>query len=240
MRPNDVFFAVALCLTISGCANTDVIMKKQMETDARLEQFIQGNAAVNARLAELTGEVLELRKQVKADSAAIEELKPALREMKSSLETAQAKKDTDIPAGAVSRIEVVNKDPAPGDKESGAQTAYVKAFGLFSSNDYPAAVEAFEAFIKKHPGSEYAGNAQYWIGECHYSQRDFSRALEAFNKVLAKYPKGNKVPDAMLKIGYSYINLNDPTKAKSALQALIDKYPNSQAAVRARDRLSRY
>ncbi|HEX9024686.1 MAG TPA: tol-pal system protein YbgF [Geobacteraceae bacterium] len=215
-------------------------MKKQMETDARLEQLIQGNTAANARLTELTNEVMELRKQVKADAAAIDELKPALREVKSSLEAVQAKKDTDLPAGAVSRIEVVNKDPAPGDKESGAQIAYVKAFGKYGSNDYPGAIEAFEAFIKNHPGSEYAGNAQYWIGECHYSQRDFPRALDAFNKVLAKYPKGNKVPDAMLKIGYSYINMNEQAKAKSALQALIDKYPNSQAAIRARDRLSRY
>lgn len=239
MRPNDVFFAVALCLTISGCANTDVIMKKQMEMDARLEQLIQGNTAANARLAELANEVVELRKQVKTDSAAIDELKPAVKEMKSSLETAQAKKDTEIPAEAVSRIEVVNKDPSPGDKDSGAQNAYVKAFGKFSSNDYPGAIEAFESFIKNYPRSEYAGNAQYWIGECHYSRRDFHRALDAFNKVLAKYPKGNKVTDAMLKVGYSYISMNEPAKAKSALQSLIDKYPNSQAAIRARDRLSR-
>ncbi|HTP64900.1 MAG TPA: tol-pal system protein YbgF [Geobacteraceae bacterium] len=238
MRQN-MMWAVALCLTISGCVTTDVITKKQMETDARVEQLVQGNAAVNARLAELSSEVKELRGQVKANSADLEQMKPALREMKSNNESPPPRKDNELQSGTVSRIEVVNKDPSPGERESGAQNAYVKAFGLFSSNNYASAVTAFESFIKTYPGSEYAGNAQYWIGECYYSQRDFPRALDAFNKVLAKYPKGNKIPDSMLKIGYSYINIHEPAKAKNALQTLIDKYPDSQAAVKARERLSR-
>jgi tol-pal system protein YbgF len=165
-------------------------------------------------------------------------LKPAFKEMKNSLEAPRSKKDPDLAVGTVSHIEVVNKDPSPGDKESGAQNAYVKAFGLFSSNNYNGAIEAFETFIKKYPKSEYAGNARYWIGECYYTQHNYPRALDAFNKVLAIYPKGNKVPDAMLKIGYSYINMNEPAKAKSALQALIDKYPDSQTAQKARELLS--
>jgi tol-pal system protein YbgF len=239
MRLNKCFWAVALCLTISGCGTTDVIMKKQMETDSRLEQLVQGNVAANARLEELTNEMKELRKQVQANSADLEELKPTFKEMKNSLESAPPKKDIDRISGAVSRIEVVNKDPSPGDKDSGAQNAYVKAFGLYSANNYPGAVEAFEAFIKAYPNNEYAGNAQYWIGECYYTQHNYPRALDAFNKLLATYPKGNKVPDAMLKIGYTYINMNEPAKTKSALQLLVDKYPNSQAAMKAKERLNR-
>jgi tol-pal system protein YbgF len=214
-------------------------MKKQMETDARLEQLIQGNGVANARLADLANEVKELRKQVKANSAELEELKPAFKEMKNSLEPVPPKKEIEHISGDVSRIEVVNKDPSPGDKDSGAQNAYMKAFGLYSANNYPAAVEAFGAFIKAYPKSEYAGNAQYWIGECYYTQHNYPLALDAFNKLLATYPKGNKVPDAMLKIGYTYINMNEPAKTKSELQSLIDKFPNSQAAIKARERLNR-
>jgi outer membrane murein-binding lipoprotein Lpp len=69
MRLNNCFWPVALCLIISGCTTTDVMMKKQMETDARLEQLVQGNLAVNARLAELSNDVKELRNQVKSNSA---------------------------------------------------------------------------------------------------------------------------------------------------------------------------
>lgn len=239
MRQNKFFWAVALCLTVSGCSTTDVITKKQMETDSRLEQLVQGNAAVNARLEELTSEVKELRKQVKEDSADLEELKPEIKGIKKTVESIPPKKDTDHILGAVSRIEVVNKDPSPANKDSGAQNVYMKAFGLYSANNYHDAVDAFEAFIKTYPNSEYAGNAQYWIGECYYTQHNYPGALDAFNKLLAAYPEGSKVPDAMLKIGYTYINMNEPAKMKSTLQLLVDKYPNSQAAVKARERLNR-
>jgi tol-pal system protein YbgF len=239
MRLTNCFWAVAFCLTISGCSTTDVIMKKQMETDSRLEQLVQGNAAANARLEALANEVKELRKQANANSAELQELKPAFREMKSALEAKPPKKDTEGALGSVSRIEVVNKEPAAGDKDSGVQNAYMQAFGLYSANNYPGAVEAFEAFIKTYPKSEYAGNAQYWIGECYYSQHDYPLALVAFNKLLATYPRGSKVPDAMLKIGYTYINMNEPAKTKRALQLLVDKFPNSQAAMKAKERLNR-
>ena len=239
MRLYYLFSAAALGLAIAGCSSTDVILKKQMEMDARLEQLVQGNAAANAQLVELAGAVQEVRNQVRSNSADLEELKPAFKEMKDTLESAAPANGRAAASGAVPRIEVVNRDALPGDQDAGVQDAYMKAFGLFSANNYPGAVEAFEAFIKRYPDSEYAGNAQYWIGECYYTQHSFPQALDAFNKVLTNYPKGKKVPDAMLKIGYSFINMNEPAKAKSALQALLDKFPRSQAAVKARERLNR-
>ena len=239
MRLKNCFLAVALCMTISGCGSTDVAMKRQMETDSRLEQLVQGNAAVNARLAELTKEVKELQAQVKSNSTDLGELKPAVNKMRDTLESVPTKKGPEIASTVVPRIEVVNKEPSAADRDSKAQNAYMKAFGLFTANNYSGAVEAFDAFIKNYPDNEYAGNAVYWIGECHYTQHDYPKAVNAFNKVLTVYPKGNKVPDALLKIGYSYISMNEPAKAKAALQSLIDKYPNSQAAVKARERLNR-
>jgi tol-pal system protein YbgF len=239
MRLKNGFLAIVLCGMISGCSSSDVIMKKQMETDARLQKLAQENMVLNAQLADLTKEMNDLQAQVKSNSTDLGELKPASSEMADTVESVPAKKEPDIISAAVPRIEVVNKDTSPGDKDSRAQNAYMKAFGLFSANNYPGAIEAFGAFIKTYPDSEYAGNATYWIGECHYTQHDYPKAITAFNKVLTGYPKGSKVPDAMLKIGFSHINMNEPVKARAMLQSLIDKYPNSQAAVKARERLNR-
>ncbi len=232
MRPRDMLAIIIGCLALSACANNDVIVKKQAEMEARLEQLVQGNAAATARLAEMANEVKDLQAQVKANSTVLEELKSA------------SKRQDALPAAAPSRsapqsprIEVVNTDAVPADRETTAQDAYMKAFGLFSANSYNDAVMAFESFIRSYPNSEYAGNAQYWIGECYYTQHDFPQAMEAFNKVIEKYPTGNKVPDAMLKIGLTYISMNDPAKARVALQSLLDKYPRSQAAAKARERL---
>ena len=228
----------ALSLGASGCSNNEILVKKQTEMAARMEQLIQANAGNAARLAELSGTVKELQSQVRSNSADLEELKPGFRELKSSVEGISQRVEVKPLLPASSKIVVVNKGTTPGDSDSAEQDSYMKAFGLFSSNNYGGAIEAFEAFIRAHPESEYAGNAQYWIGECHYTQRDYARALEAFNRVIEKYPKGKKVPDALLKVGFSLISLNEPEKARTSLETLVEKYPKSPAAAKARERLS--
>jgi septal ring factor EnvC (AmiA/AmiB activator) len=77
--------AAVFCLAASGCSTNDILIKKQTEMEARLEQLIQGNAGTNARLAEMTNELRELQNQVKANSADLAELKPGYQELKSSL-----------------------------------------------------------------------------------------------------------------------------------------------------------
>jgi tol-pal system protein YbgF len=119
------------------------------------------------------------------------------------------------------------------------QEAYMKAFGIFSANRHQEAISAFSEFIAAYPNSEYAANAQYWIGECHYSQKDYQKALDAFNIVLSKYPKGKKVPDAMLKVAFSQLSLSDQASARVTMQKLIDTYPRSPAAAKAKERLNR-
>ncbi|MFZ3207283.1 MAG: tol-pal system protein YbgF [Geobacteraceae bacterium] len=224
----------------SGCSNNDVIMKKQMELEARFEQLVQGNVSSNARLTEIDNELKALQAQTKATTTDVEQMKPAYQELKTSVELLAQKAPVETaPAPPAPRIELVNKDAVPDGKDAGHQDAYMKAFGLFSSNNYPLAVDAFESFIKSYPGSEFAGNAQYWIGECHYTQHNYVKAIEAFNRVVKNYPNGNKVSDAMLKIGFSYISMNEMSKAKTELQSLIEKYPRSPAAAKARERLSR-
>ena len=238
MAPKLWLFAAVFCLAASGCGTNEILIKKQTEMEARLEQLIQGNAGTNARLAEMTAELKELQNQVKANSADLAELKPGYQELKSSIGASQ-KVEGKTPQTAAAKIVVVNKGNVPSDRESVEQDAYMKAFGLFSSNDYNGAIEAFEAFIATYPASEYAGNARYWIGECHYTRGDYKKALEAFNKTIEGYPKGKKVSDAMLKVGFSLISLNQPEKARAALEALVEKYPKSQAATKARERLGR-
>jgi tol-pal system protein YbgF len=229
-----------ICFAASGCSNNDVIMKKQMELEARFEQLVQGNASSNVRLAEIDNDLKALQVQTKSVSTDIEQMKPAYQELKTSVELLAQKLPVETAlAPPAPRIELVNKDAISDDKDAGPQDAYMKAFGLFSSNNYTLAVDAFDSFIKSYPGSEFAGNAQYWIGECHYTQRNYLKAIEAFNRVVKNYPNGNKVSDAMLKIGFSYISINEPSRARTELQSLIEKYPRSPAAAKARERLNR-
>ena len=239
MHPGCGLVIGGFCLLAAGCAGNDLMVKKQMEMDVRLEQLAQVNVAVNGRVTALTNEVQELQKQVKATAAELDALKPGYNELKSSVELIFQKIAPLTPVAATPKIEVVNTEAGTSDKDSAHQDAYMKAFGLFSANNYVGAIEAFEAFAKAYPDSEFAGNAVYWLGECYYTQHSYSQALESFTKVVDSYPKGIKVPDAMLKIGFSLVSMKEPEKAKAALQSLIEKYPKSPAAAKARERLGR-
>lgn len=241
MRLTTWLLIAGVVALLNGCSDNDLIIKKQMEMEARLEQLVQGNAVTNARLADITNELKDLQGRMKGATADLDELKPGYRELKGSMETALFKLERlagELPA-PTPKIELVNRDGSQNDRDA-AQDAYMKAFGIFSANRFPEAIEAFTSFIKAYPENEYAANAQYWIGESYYTQKDYTKALDAFNQVLNNYPKAKKAPDAMLKVGFSHISLNDQAKAKATLQALIEKYPKSSAAAKARERLNRH
>lgn len=227
-------------LAIASCGTNDVMLKKQMEMESRLEQLVQANATDSVRLGQLATDVKEMQARVDRVSSGMDELKQKDRDVASSLETISQRIEELSASRSTPKIEVVNRENTPVDKDAEQQQAYMKAFGLFSANNYSSAITEFEAYLKNYPNGEYAGNAQYWIGECFYTQHSYREALEAFNRVVRNYPKGTKVPDAMLKIAFTFISINEPEKGKDALQALIEKYPKSQAAAKARERLSRY
>lgn len=234
---------LSLLFAAGGCAHNDVLMQKQVELEARIEQLAQGGKALQSQVAEMNGTVRELREQVQSQATALEEMKLAVRPPAPLVEESlsdkpQVDKKTADTAAKNSRIEVINKDSTPADKEPAPSEAYIKAFGLYSANNYRAAIEAFTAFLRAYPGSEFAGNAQYWIGECYYTMNDLSQALEAFKKVVENYPKGNKVPDAMLKMGYTLSAMKESEKARAVLESLIEAYPSSNhAVIKAKERL---
>lgn len=231
---------IPICaLLAAGCSSIDVISKKQMETESRLEQLLQTSSQQGKQVNDLSRELQELKSRISGQEKSIDALKSAQTSL-AARQDAQA--DTrQPPAGEPQKatIQVVNSEQGSQARENPDQEAYMKAYGVFSANRYAEAIGAFTSFIAEFPGSEYAGNAQYWIGECHYTQKDFRMALKAFQAVLDLYPKGKKVPDAMLKVAFSQLGLHDDAAARLTLQKLIDTYPKSPAAAKAKERLGR-
>jgi tol-pal system protein YbgF len=121
-----------------------------------------------------------------------------------------------------------------------AEKLYAGALTLYSGRDYQQARVKFEEFVATYPDHKLAGNAQYWIGECHYSQKRFDEAAEEFGKVETAYPASPKVPAALLKRGLSLAELKRMTEARAALQRIVDNYPQSEEAAKARERLERW
>lgn len=234
-----VFLAAVSILTLSGCATQDAVLRKQAELESRLESVAVTNNMANQRLSVLTNELRDLQEQRKADVATLRELQDSVSNLKTLTRNLIARNTSLKTSATAQKIELINNDDSGTAplKEDVRSEAYMKAFGQYSADKYEEAIEAFTAFIKAYPDSEYAANAQYWIGECYYSRSNLPKALDAFNRVLSDYPGGNKVPDAMLKVGYTLFAMKQPDKGADMLESLISKYPDSPAAVKAKEKL---
>ena len=158
--------------------------------------------------------------------------------VKSKGQTSQA--DTQPPLGGNSNKPTVTttvSNPEPPTRQE--KDAYRSAFNLLKEGRYDRSIKAFTAFMSSFPGSSYADNAQYWLGEANYVSRKYSAAVSEFGKVIATYPESTKVPDAMLKLGFTHYELKQWAKSREVLSAVVQKYPKSSAAKLADTRLKR-
>jgi len=136
-------------------------------------------------------------------------------------------------AGTAAPAQLPKLDPVVERKD------YDNALAILNELRYDEAATAFRRFLKKYPGSSYADNAQYWLGEVYYVTRDFKAALEEFGTLLKDFPDSPKVPGAMLKMGYSQYELKGWKAAAQMLGQVERRFPGTSTAKLARERLDR-
>lgn len=101
---------------------------------------------------------------------------------------------------------------------------------LLSGGRQEETIDAFTRFLRDHPDSVYAANAQYWLAEAYYGAGDYPQALTAFGEVVSRYPQSAKVADARLKLGYTYSAMDRREEAEKVLEEVIRDYPNTGVA----------
>ncbi|MDZ5601323.1 tol-pal system protein YbgF [Pseudomonas sp. RP23018S] len=145
-------------------------------------------------------------------------------------------------AGAASGDSAASAKPTsssePGDPAK-EKLYYDAAFDLIKQKDFDKASQAFGAFLRKYPSSQYAGNAQYWLGEVNLAKGDLQGASQAFAKVGQAYPKHSKVPDSLYKLADVERRLGHTDKVKGILQQVVSQYPGTSAAQLAQRDLQR-
>jgi tol-pal system protein YbgF len=141
----------------------------------------------------------------------------------------------------------VNPAPTPpmsevtvdGDAGESPAVTYQAAYRDYQRGNFDLAIAGFREVVQKHPQSELADNAAYWIGESLYSQKKYRDAIAQFDSVVNDYPKSDKVASALLKKGYAYINLNEKAQGIVQLQYVVHEHPKSPEAAKAREELKR-
>ena len=132
------------------------------------------------------------------------------------------------------------------------QDIYQAAYIDFSKGSYPLAMAGFREFLRRFPEHPLAGNAQYWIGESHFSlarghvnagqtdkaAQELEQAVQEFRKVLANYPRGEKAPTALYKEALALLDLKQPGLAQQRLEYLVANFPQAEETPLARERLA--
>ena len=139
---------------------------------------------------------------------------------------------------ALPRPEPVAEPPAvPAADSPEAMRLFQRARDDYQQGNYEVAIILFKQYLRQHPQSSQAGDAQYWIGESLYAQKEYNAAIVAFDEVIQEYPENGMVSAATLKVGLSFANLDDKPNARFFLQQVQEKFPNSAEAQLATEKL---
>jgi len=118
-----------------------------------------------------------------------------------------------------------------------AETLYTNAYRDYLGGKYELAMQEFNDYLKFFAGTQFASNAQYYIGDIYYRKPDYANAIQAFDAVLERFPDGNKTPDAHYMKGQCLLGLNKNDAAAAEFRDVIRRYPDTDIAAKAKARL---
>lgn len=187
------------------------------------QQLDQSSRQGNQRVKELEATVAKFTEGLKTQEEQLKLRDEELRDLRKGVQQ-HPLLPADTAEMASAENEIVRRD-------------YEVAWRTLEKRDYRSAIARFKEFLKKNPKSRLAGNAQYWIGECHYALREFDQAIIEFDAVRSRYPEGEKLPAALLKQGLAFAELGENQNARLLLQEVLEKYAQTREASQAKQKL---
>jgi tol-pal system protein YbgF len=237
---------------IAGCASQSALTGVKNDTVQIKAQMtsMQRTTATSAEIDSLISYVAELEEVIRRQTDLLWSMRADLNSRISNLDDRLQVIDAKVSesdrqfSSLSSKVEGVKAQLSTGvladtlgNRPVDAEELYNTALTDYQRGNYELAIKQFLQYLQYFPDTELADNAQYWIGDCYYTQQDYTRALDAYDKVLKNYPSGNKVPAALFKIGLSRLAQKDTGGGKTYLERVIGEFPKSEEAKLARMRL---
>ncbi|WP_184999852.1 tol-pal system protein YbgF [Salinisphaera japonica] len=208
-------------------------------------QLAQNNTGPNLfalyqQIQQLQQQVRNLNGQVDTLQYQLDQQKQGQRDLYQDIDKRLAK----LESGAAGRAGS-SSDGAPrgaggqtGPVDPAVQSAYMAGFNKLKDGDYPAAIDAFKAFVAEHPETALTPNAWYWMGEAYYVQQKPDAARQSFETVVNRFSASPKVADSLYKIGLIQASSGNDDNAQATFERVISQYPDSDAANQAKSQLS--
>jgi tol-pal system protein YbgF len=211
--------------------------------DAAAQRQTDEAKALNETNATLRRSLLDLQNQIEALRAEIAKMRGQDEQLARDLAEVQ-RRQKDIAQGVEDRMRKfepakVSVDGREFTADPAEKRDYDAAFAMFRKPDFVASQTLFSDFIRRYPQSGYNPSALFWLGNSQYANRDYVGAVNNFRNMIAVAPDHPKASEAALSIANCQIELKDTKAARKTLEDLMKVYPQSEAAVAAKDRLTR-
>ncbi len=180
----------AVLKTLIEQADDNVSKMKSAVTDS--QGSIQQNLATSGnRFDNLTQQMQALSESLDEAKAKLAKLSDQVAQMQTALTTLPPSGPAAAPAGPPG---APSAPPVPD-----ADSLYTQGLSYYNGGQYDLSIQSFQDYLKYYMNTDRASNAQFYIGECYYSQQDYKRAIDAYDACIEKYPNGNKAAAAQLK-----------------------------------------
>jgi TolA-binding protein len=199
-------------------------------------------AGLNSKVDGMGNDVAGMRESVNDLTARMGKIEQQLTDLNNVVKALQAP-SAPPPAPVAGGMPPAMGSPGPGDASAAgappvkATTLYENALRDKQGGKADLALGEFQDYIRFYNDTEAAPNAQYYIGEIHYSQAQFDAAIQDFDKVLEAYPNNNKTADAHYMKGKTLFQLGQRNAAAKEFMAVVTDFPHSDVAPQARAQL---
>jgi TolA-binding protein len=151
-----------------------------------------------------------------------------LIEARAALSAGQAKE-------AIARLTASLDEDKPSPETAQTERYYL---GLAYRADGQTAKEAevFEA-LAKTPGTPFATDAQYMLGQIYIETKEYTKAIAPLEKYLVDRPNGEVADFALAHLAQARLELGDSEGAEQALAQIASRFPKSKALAPTRLRL---
>ena len=124
-----------------------------------------------------------------------------------------------------------------------AEQVFDDAMALFKNEDYQEAEKLFETIRLQYPASQYADDAQFYLGESNFLRKEYIYAAYNYNMLRKIYPQSDYSKESLFKTGLCYYKLSPPydrdqeytTKAIQSFSEFKTIYPEDSLAGKALD-----
>ena len=137
-------------------------------------------------------------------------------------------------APGTTETQSVQAGPPPG---MSAEVLYTAAVKDQTTGKYDLALQEFTDYLKYFSNTQFASNAQFYIGDIYYRRQDYANALQAFDNVLERFPDGNKTADAHYMKGQTLMAMGRNDSAAREFRDVYNSYPDTDLAAKAKARL---